>query len=306
MRDSIRRTGAADSGAGRPRAPRSRGPGGAPRALAAVPSSGGASSPVRSVSTSRGSREALPRRRGRRRGIRGRSRSPSRRRGRGNRPRGPATPSSAASREAIGDLAGRDPVERLAASRRRSRRPSGPGEGDKRGEARLERAGRDDADRGPASSAACSAERITFELSGSTTTSSALAASIAASSSAVGRVHRLAALDDPRGAEALEQPAVAFAGADGDHGAARCRPGGVRPVAPRAPRSGACMSAISTRLDGPRGAARASAASGSSVWTCALSAVRSPTTISESPRRPSSRSSESASSSSPSTTKIVQ
>ena len=88
------------------------------------------------------------------------------------------------------------------------------------------------------------------------------------------RVHRLAAVDDPGRAHALEEPAVALAGDDRDDRRPRDRrrPG----CESRSSRWAvcSCMFAISTRSMTPSAVPARSAAPGSSVWTWALSAAR--------------------------------
>ena len=142
-----------------------------------------------------------------------------------------------------------------------------------------------------ACSAACSALMITLPLFGSRITS----APGAARSRRRGRPSTgssSAAVDDAR-SEALEQRPVAGAGRDGDdraRGALRRRARRAA-AAPRAAGSARACSRSRRPRSMPRATPSESARPGSSVCTCTFSAVRSPTTSSESPSCSSSASS---------------
>ena len=158
-----------------------------------------------------------------------------------------------------------------------------------------------------ACSAACSAARITLPLFGSTTTSRPRARldrrerARPSTGSSCGRRRRRSRRSS-RTARRFPAPA--------DDRDDRRRPPGRRgrSASRRSSRCCvcACMFAISTPSIVPRAIPSESARPGSSVCTCTLSALLSPTTSSESPSCSSSASSSSASSPSPSTTNTVQ
>ena len=154
-----------------------------------------------------------------------------------------------------------------------------------------------------AARAACSADRITFELFGSRSASGAATDSTAATRSAVEgfmlwppsttraapRLSKIARFPSPA---TTATTSLAFSPTWSRRSSRRsvCR----------------CMFAISIPSSTPCAPPALSAAPGSSVCTCTFSALRSPTTSSESPSGSSSPSNRSASRSSPSTTKTVQ
>ncbi len=220
---------------------------------------------------------------GRRRRTRRRRPRARRRRDRATLPFRTSRPSSWTSRRRDGDGAGRELSGHLGERGGVRLGVERWVEGDERRQAGLQRAR--SARRGRPStewSAACSAAMITFLLFGRSTTSFASAPSIAATRSAVDGfiVSPPSTTTAPTLSNSARFPSPAATATT----AVRRSAAGTA-CSSRSSRSSvcSCMFAISTPPIVPRATPSDSARPGSSVWTCTLSAVRSPTTSSESP-----------------------